>query len=173
MASNTETTDSKLIPLTQGKFAIVDAADYEWLSKYKWCAQKHCNTFYAVRRAREPRSFVQMHRQIMGLVKGDGKQVDHRNGNGLDNRRENIRICTNAQNQQNRRSNINCASIYKGVTADRKRWKAEIKHNNKRHCIGCFATPTEAAHAYDEAAIKYNGEFARLNFPRNGNLLAS
>ena len=87
----------KLIPLTQGKFAIVDAEDYDRLSQYKWQAEKHKTTFYAKRKSKY--KSIKMHREI--LKPSNGMICDHKNHNGLDNRRCNIRLCTHAQNQHN------------------------------------------------------------------------
>ncbi len=91
----------KLIPLSQGKFAIVDAEDYDRLSSYKWAVSKKRNNWYA--KGRCGGLTIKMHRVIMGLKKGDGKEVDHRNGNGLDNRKENLRLCSHAENLRNQR----------------------------------------------------------------------
>jgi len=93
----------KRIPLTQGKFAIVDDADFEWLSQWKWRARKDYNTWYAIRRVVRGscRTTTSIHRQIMEAK--PGSQVDHRNRDGLDNRRCNLRFCTNAQNAMNQR----------------------------------------------------------------------
>ena len=152
-----------LIPLTQGKFAIVDAEDYDWLSQYKWCAVKSRETFYAQRWSNG--RVVGMHRVIMHAPKG--VICDHKNHNGLDNRKSNLRLCTSAQNQYNKRPKKGCASRYKGVVlrSDCKRWRARIGFNGKRIHLGDFDNQMEAAMAYDNKAVELFGEFAWLNFP--------
>ena len=155
--------DFKLILLTQGKFAIVDAEDYDWLSQYKWCAAKDRNTFYAHRGSNG--TTILMHREIMRAPKG--VICDHKNHNGLYNRKSNLRLCTNAQNQYNKRPKEGCASRYKGVVwrKDRKRWRAQIGFKRKRIHLGNFDDEVKAALAYDDKAAELFGEFAYLNFP--------
>ena len=99
----------KKIPLTQGQVALVDDADYEWLSRWKWCAMwcSSTDSFYAVRHIRLPNgkwTTLRMHRAILGLERGDSRQVDHENHDTLDERRENLRIVTHQENQWNQRS---------------------------------------------------------------------
>ncbi len=156
----------KLIPLTQGKFAIVDDDDYEHLNKYKWCALKtHNNKFYAVRRKNN--KTIIMHRQIMNVP--EGLVVDHIDGNGLNNRKNNLRICTQAQNIHNSRPRRNRSSKYKGVFWDKvnKKWSTNIRKGDKRIYLGGFDDEIEAALAYDRKAAELFGEFAYLNFPGN------
>ena len=95
----------KRIKLTHGKFALVDNADFGWLNQWKWCTYAGHGTLYASRAIKVDSKWVtiSIHRQIMGLKKGDDLQVDHRNGNGLDNKRQNLRICSKRQNDWNRR----------------------------------------------------------------------
>jgi hypothetical protein len=162
----------KQICITRGLVALVDDCDFESLSKFKWCASKGNSTFYAVRKERTEgngRTTVKMHRQILGLSKGDGIYVDHRNHNGLDNRRENLRACTLSQNSCNQHIQIRPkSSQYKGVCWDNKRnkWRALIAVNRKRIYLGWFTSEIEAAKAYDQAAVKHHGEFAYVNFPK-------
>ena len=153
----------KLIPLTQGKFAIVDAEDYDWLSRYKWHACKSRSTFYAARR--KGHTSAAMHRQIM--YPPEGLVVDHIDHNGLNNRKNNLRICTNSQNLLNRRIRPDCKSRYKGViwNAHARKWVAKVGLGGVRHHLGCFEREIDAAKAYDKAAKKYHREFACLNFP--------
>jgi hypothetical protein len=154
----------KSISLTQGQFAIVDNDDYEWLSKFKWYADRNRSSYYA--RRNKNGKYIKMCRLIMGLKYGDKRMVDHINGNGLDNRRCNLRICTNAENQHNQRPRIG-TSEYKGVSLNRKNgyWIARIRVNGVRIYLGCSLDEKQAAILYDKAAIKYFGRFAHLNLP--------
>ncbi len=154
--------DVRYIALTKGKFAIVDAADYEWLSQYKWHLVAP-GKLYAGRK--ENGKTIYMHREIMQPP--PGMMIDHINGNGLDDRRANMRACTNQQNMRNLRKRCSGSSIYKGVYYDKRRrtWYARICHNSKSIHLGTFPTEIEAARAYDRAARELFGEFARLNFP--------
>ncbi len=148
----------KEILLTQGKVAIVDDEDFEWLNQWKWCAKKGPNTSYAKRATQ-----LYMHRLILSAEKG--MFVDHINGNGLDNRRENLRVCTHAENMRNSKLSIKNTSGYKGVYWCKKRslWIANIQNNGKVKNLGGFKIKELAARAYNEAAHNFHGEFARLN----------
>jgi len=156
---------AKLIPLTQDKFAIVDAADYDRLSKHKWCAVKGRRTYYATRRANG--KLVRMHRVIMKARAG--QVVDHREHDGLDNRRSKLRFCTPRQNTMNQRPRLGCSSEYKGVFHGKgdKKFIAGIAYNSKRIHLGRFDTARNAAKAYDKKAKELFGEFAYLNFPED------
>lgn len=171
----------KEIQLTQGKFALVDDEDFERLNQWKWFTHKDGDNFYAYRNSltvNGKRTCIIMHREILGLAKGDTKiLVDHINLIGTDNRRENLRTCTNAENLQNKRRYKNCKSQYKGVhVRDRMRFKkttdewvidknirARIRLNGVLIHIGSFKTELEAAHAYNLKAIELFGVFANLN----------
>lgn len=153
----------KSIALSQGKRAWVSSADYDYLNQWKWFAKKDKRgNWYACRV--EDGHLVQMHRVIMDA--SDGVKVDHRNGKTLHNWRGNLRVCTNAENSRNRRKNRNNTSGYKGVVLERGKYRARIKVDYKIISIGTYRTAKEAALAYDQAALKYHGQFARLNFPQ-------
>ena len=155
--------DTKLIPLTQGKFAIVDAEDYEFLIQFKWCY----NTGYAVRatwdKINKKTGIIYLHRFLITTKKGE--IVDHINGDRLDNRKCNLRLCTHVQNIYNCGMSKNNTSGFKGVYWHKrsKAWRAKICHNRKTIVLGEFKTAKEAAVAYDEAALKCHGEFAVTN----------
>lgn len=144
----------KEIILKSGEKALVDDEDYELLNKFKWQYQLG----YAVRNIK-----VYMHRDIIKTE--EGLETDHINGNKLDNRKENLRKVTQSQNQANRKKGKNKSSIYKGVIWHKRRnhWLAQITINRKKIYLGSFNNEIDAAKAYNEAAIKYFGEFARLN----------
>ncbi len=150
----------RYIPLTRGKFAIVDAADYERLSKYRWNACPSGDGFYARRSV--PGGTILMHREVIGAPKG--MPVDHINGNRADNRAANLRVCTPQQNEHNKPPRGG-RSRYKGVYPHRDKWQAAIKHNGKTHYLGVFEDEIEAAKARDRKAVELQGEFAYLNFP--------
>ncbi len=148
------------IPLTQGKFAIVDPEDYGRLNKYKWYASGNREKLYAARA--EGRKKVFMHREIIPIP--HGMVADHINRDRLDNRKTNLRPATTAQNAYNRPRN---GARFMGLSWDNRRgkWRVRVSRNGKRISVGCFGEKTEAARAYDEAVKKYHGEFAVLNFP--------
>lgn len=160
----------KQIPLSQGEFALVDDEDYGSLIKYRWFFHKDRRAKYAFRNARDKdtgkRVRILMHRQIMGMPQGT--DTDHRNHNGIDNQRRNLRECTKAQNQYNARLRADSTSGYKGVgrVSGSKTWQARIRYMGKGIYLGSFPTARKAAIAYDDAAIKYFGEFAKPNFRR-------
>jgi hypothetical protein len=153
------------INLSQGQVAIVDSEDYERLSAFKWYAQRSTNTFYAKRNILLPdgrRTTGFMHIEIMGAL-----GVDHIDGDGLNNRKENLRPCSHADNCKNTRSRKGSSSQYKGVKRYRGvKWAAQIQTNGKQNFIGYFDDEVEAALAYDRIATQLHGEFARLNFPK-------
>jgi hypothetical protein len=158
----------KEIPLTQGKAALVDDADYEFLNQWKWCTHQFGKKWYAVRGqgTRKTQKILLMHRVITNAP--DGMEVDHWDHDGLNNQRYNLRVCTSSQNKANKPKRIDNTSGYKGVTWDRFRGKyvAQIHVNGKHIFLGRFSDVEEAARAYDKAAIKIFGEFAYLNFPK-------
>lgn len=154
---------TKLIPLTQNKHAIVDDEDYDFLMQWKWYAhRRHDGEFIA--KTRSGKGKILMHRLIVNTP--SDMQTDHIDGDTLNNRRSNLRICTNTQNSANRQKPQGAISQYKGIYRVGNRWKAVISPANKHICLGYFSTDIEAAKAYDKAAKQIYGEFARLNFPQ-------
>ena len=152
------------IPLSRGLVSLVDAADFDLIvAAGKWYAAPSRNTFYA--RHSYWRDGKVRHVQMHTLITG-WSFVDHRNGDGLDNRRQNLRPANDSKNQMNARMRSDNPSGFKGVCADRHRWMARIQLDGRRTYLGYFATPQEAAHAYDAAALLHFGEFARPNFPQ-------
>lgn len=162
-AATAKKDEPRLIPLTRGQFAIVDARDYPQISQHTWFAEGKPEKYYAVRK--EKGKSIKMHRQILDAP--DNLVVDHIDHNGLNNRRSNIRTCTFAQNCQNIRSTARKSSKYKGVHWHKKikKWAAQITCNKKSHHLGYFTNQADAARAYDKAARKLHKEFASLNFP--------
>jgi hypothetical protein len=156
---DTEEVSMKEIKLTQGKVALVDDEDYEHLSQWKWYTiKKRKNTFYAFRHS--GKTVVSMHREIMKTPKE--LQVDHKDHDGLNNQKHNLRNCTQSQNNQNM---MGYGRKYKGVSyiGNRMGYTAQICLNRKTVCLGTFKDETDAATAYNDAALKYFGEFACLN----------
>jgi len=153
----------KRLRLTRGKFALVDDADYEKANRHHWHACPGYQTWYA--RGKVKGRQWQLHRFL--LQPPPGKSVDHVNGNALDNQRCNLRLCTDTTNAQNRRKFTGRVK-YKGVKAvgcGRKPFSARITVDHNTLFLGHFKTDKEAAMAYDHAARKWFGQFARLNFP--------
>ena len=154
------------IPLSRGLVALVDDSDAERVRAFgTWHADPSGQTFYArhnVYRPGQSHQAVLMHSFITGWP-----MVDHRNGDGLDNRRSNLRPATHSQNMGNKRRYRNNTSGFKGVTRNTgtgRPWRAVIKADGRRVHLGYFDTAEDAAHAYDRAAIDLHGEFARPNF---------
>ena len=150
------------IKLTRGKWAIIDAGDYIKVSKYRWYAHTQYEIWYACmgQYSGDKHSTVGMHK----LICPTSLHVDHRNGNGLDNRRKNLRPATHAENQQNAHIRSDNTSGCKGVyyASKESKWKAQIRINGARIRLGTFATKQEAKAAYDLAALNNFGEFSRI-----------
>lgn len=152
----------KLIPLTQGFFALVDDEDYNFLMQWKWYAFKNGNTYYAVRfiKVNNKQKKIMMHRVIMNT--SIDQEVDHQDHDGLNCQRYNMRNCTHQQNGMN--GGMHGIVPYLGVYIKRKKFAAKIGYNNKGINLGTFSTMEEAARAYDKKAKELFGEFANLNF---------
>lgn len=156
----------KKIRLTQGKQAIVDDSDFEWLNQWKW---HYSNGGYAERNLRlgvNKRKTLQLHRLL--LERQEGFNIDHINRNKLDNRRDNLRVVTPSQNSANssikRSSKIGCKGVsYHVWGRSKKNWVARIHVDGKRKWLGRFKTKEEAARNYNQASIKYHKEFSYLN----------
>ena len=153
-----------LLPLRLNKFAQFDSEDLELVRQSLWRLQvtKYPEKFYVVSGA-HPR-IILLHRVLTEAPKN--KYIDHANGDGLDNSRKNIRVCTPSQNGMNREGYG--SSSFKGVyksNGGKDRWKASIQHKNKQYHLGCFGSKEAAALAYDERAKELFGKFALLNFP--------
>lgn len=159
------------IPLGEGRFTIVEPRDYYRLNRFHWYAVGQDDLIYAVRNVIKPgvrSKSVSMHRELMNAP--EDRLVDHRNNDALDNRMANLRLATYSQNRINsRRDKSKTSSKYIGVCLDksRNRWVAYINFESKRIHLRRFKNEIDAAKAYDEAARKYHGEFARLNFPED------
>ena len=155
------------IYLSEGLWTILDQQDYYRFAAFKWEISGNDNKFYAVRNIMADSSrttSVRLHRLIMDCP--SHLVVDHINGDSLDNRRANLRLATQSQNCCNKKKRKNTSSIFMGVCFEKakNKWCARIRHSGKRIFLGRFDSEIDAAKAYDQAAKKYHGEFARLNF---------
>jgi len=153
--------DVRLIPLAEGFYAYVDAADYEWLSQWQW---HMASGGYAARSVKGRQIF--MHREIMQPP--EGMVVDHVDGNKANNCRFNLRVCTRRENQGNLPKQRGTHSRFKGVSYNKRRdrYFAQCDFGGKHRWLGFFDDEVEAARAYDHAAVEECGEFARVNFPQ-------
>ena len=149
----------KRIVLTQGQYALVDDEDYEFLNQFKWCAHKDCNTYYATRGMliNGKKTMILMHHVVLGYPL-KGFEMDHVDGQGLNNQRHNLRFVTHRQNTQNKK-NINASSQYPGVHWNKanKSWMARIHINGIRKYLGIFTNERKAFEAYRQA-VKSIGE---------------
>jgi hypothetical protein len=150
------------MPLTQGRVALVDDADYAYPTQWRW---RYDTSGYAVRKVYQAGKLTRifMHRVILNAQ--PGQLVDHIDGNRLNNTRANLRIVTPSQNQWNRAKNHSGSSPYKGVSLHTRGWMARVRVYGKRIHLGYFVTPELAARVYDAAALHFFGVYARLNFP--------
>lgn len=148
----------KTLPNYRKFVALVDDEDFERVNQFFWYADKDENTFYAV--ARIQNKLIYMHTFLTGF-----KQTDHKDMNGLNNQRNNLRKATTQENLMNRKSFKNSSSQFKGVSWDgtRNKWIARIRLNNKSIHLGRFISETDAAKAYNQKAKELFGEFAKLN----------
>lgn len=154
----------KEVKLTKGYVTLVDDEDYERVSAFSWHATVKENGVYAATgRYNEKPSSMYMHRFLLGVT--DSKiKVDHKDRNGLNNQRYNLRKATQAENIRNQKLHVDNRSGYRGVNWEAKGWRARIVVNRKSIHLGRFNTAEEAAHAYDKAALQYHGSFAAKNF---------
>lgn len=154
----------KELKLTKGLVSLVDDEDYEWLSQWKWVAVKGNKTFYASRPGSPIGKRILMHREILGEIPL-GLFPDHKDRNGLNNQRNNLRLATRYQNQANRSSFKGSSSKYKGVCFYKGRnvWQAHIRKNGVLMWLGNYKSEEFAAQVYNKAAIEIHGEFANLN----------
>jgi hypothetical protein len=155
----------KTISLTHGKVALIDDEDYDFVIQHKWYSHQCRKNAPCYAIANQKNRVVRMHRLIMNAPKD--LQVDHIDGNGLNNQKNNLRLCTAAENQHNQRVQKRAkTSKYKGVFTrkNRNKWSCQIKCNSKIYHLGYFKSEILAAKTYDTAAKKYFGQFAKLNF---------
>ena len=156
----------KEIPLNKGFIALVDDEDFSDLIQYRWWAVKGRYTYYASRRLGcNTNTKIDMHRHIM--KPGLQDKIDHKDGNGLNCQKENMRVCTNQQNCLNRKPDKECRSSFKGVRPsslnENPRWRADISFNGHHYYLGSYDLEKDAALAYNQKAMELCGEFARLN----------
>lgn len=155
----------KEIQLSQGKVALVDDEDFDRIKDFHWYARKTGNTFYAAYKVKSKgkSTTFYMHRIILNAP--SDIPVDHADGNGLNNQKSNIRLCSHSENMRNTKMFKNNTSGFKGVSWHKRsnKWRAVIKVNAKHKHLGLFQTDIAAANAYNDAAKKYYGDFARLN----------
>ena len=150
----------------------MDDEDFEYLNQWTWYVRRDRNRFYATgysKSSDQKYVRIDMHRAVLRLTTGDGIRIDHINGNGLDNRKENLRIASRAENGMNRGKFAKTSSRYKGVRWHKceAKWNAQIKSKGRYIYLGSYSNEEDAARAYDKAATEHFGSFARLNFSEN------
>lgn len=155
----------KHIQLTRGETALVDDEDFDNLNKFKWHSHRNGVLCYASRATKKDngqQTVCMMHRQI--LSPETGISIDHIDGNGLNNQKSNLRMCTHTENMRNRRINDNNTSGYKGVSWDKERnkWRACIRAGGEKIFLGKFTDKLDAYVAYCEASKKYHKNFSRV-----------
>lgn len=155
---------SQTIELSKGKTALIDDADFELVSQFKWSFTPSRTGKEYAKRKDQNRKTVSLHRFLLGLT-GPSLVVDHINGDGLDNRRSNLRVCTQADNNKNMKFYSSNTSGYRGVHFNKRdqKFQANIRVDKKLRFLGYFNSAIEAAKAYNDAATMYFGEFANLN----------
>jgi hypothetical protein len=162
------------IALTRNMSALVDDEDYEHLANFRWFAVKdnRKHTFYAIRHVwiDGRRTTHRMHREVLGLEVGGGGTVDHKDRDGLNNQKDNLRIVSNSLSSYNCRHKNSNTSGYRGVWRHGKGWEAAIGLHGKSFYLGSFSNPEDAAMAYDRGALRYYGKDAKLNFPGGNNV---
>jgi hypothetical protein len=151
----------KLIPLSQGKFAQIDDEDFSLVSQWNWHADKHRRTWYAATNLRLSSRKVKMYMHRLIMRTPEGMKVDHIDYDGTNNQKSNMRNCTNGQNLQG----AHCKDNTKGTCWDKRnnKFMSSIWYDGKGHFLGYYDTVEDAALAYNNAALKHFGEFARLN----------
>jgi hypothetical protein len=155
----------KELKLTKKHYALIDDADFERVSAWRWKALISGATVYAVRSTRQGN--ILLHRFLLGLPSGHSPEVDHRDSNGLNCQRRNLRVATPSQNQAAKRKTKRLtSSAYKGVCWDKqhRKWKVQLESKGKHINVGLFDDEVLAARAYDASALMYHGDFAYLNF---------
>jgi hypothetical protein len=150
--------------LTQGKKTCVDFADWLRVCKFRWHTSKeNCQIFYARTNLGKCKRGVRLHRLLVGQ---NGLEIDHENRDGLDNRRQNLRVATHGENMQNRDVSQSSVSGFKGVDGRKNgTWRARLTVERRTIHGGYFKDSVSAARRYDELALEHHGKFARLNFP--------
>ena len=156
--------NTRWIRLTQGRWALIDAEDYERVSKYNWVAMKNCQTYYAGRSYTKNGKRIQLslHIFIFGL-QDNGYHIDHWDGNGLNCMKSNLRKCTYSQNQANQRIKVGGTSEYKGVCIEHSAYISSIKYKNKTIRLGRSLCQKHCAYLYNVKSIEIHGEFANPN----------
>lgn len=149
------------IEISKGVFTLIDKEDLIYFVNRRWHPFKNRDKLYVRGWIKDSKKKVLFHREILNAP--PEKQVDHINGNTLDNRKCNLRLCNSTDNARNKSAYKSNTSGYKGVSKAGKKWIGHIGVNKKKLYLGVFSTKEEAALAYNEAAIKYHGEFAKLN----------